>query len=164
MDLVKPPDRRARSARSAGLVRPRREHETGKRWATRMGGFPIAWEDTPSIDQLSDIVPYSIAEIEDYLFGNHYHLMLGEEPTTFEVSGPHSQKQDTDRRFWLFEARDRAKKRQWFVIVATGRSPFDPSKHIKRWIYANTNDNSLSPDEFLDEEYREQLAADVRAR
>jgi hypothetical protein len=33
---------------------------------------------------------------------------------------------------------------------------------MKRWMYAKTNDDGLSPDRFLDEEYREQLEADAR--
>jgi hypothetical protein len=41
---------------------------------TNMTGFPIAWEQTPSIDQLSDTSPYSLIEIEDYLIINHYHM------------------------------------------------------------------------------------------
>jgi hypothetical protein len=125
-----------------------------------MAGFPIAWEETPSIDQLSDTPPYSLTEIEDYLFWNHYHWVLREKPTAFDVSGPNAQRQDADR---LFEARD-STKRQWFVVVGTGKSPFDPSKKMKRWMYAQTNDDDLSPDRFLEEEYREQLAADARPR
>jgi hypothetical protein len=129
-----------------------------------VSGLPIAWEETPSLDQLSDTCPYSLTEISDYLFGNHYHFVLSERPTTFGVSGPCAQRKYSDRRYWLFEARDNAKHRQWFVVVGTGKSPFDPSKRMKRWMYANTNDDDLSPDEFLDEEYHEQLAADARSR
>ena len=129
-----------------------------------MGGFPGAWEETLSIDLLSNVAPYSTSEIEDYLFGNHYHLVLREEPTTFRVSGPHARKQDADRRYWLFEARDSGQERQWLVVVGTGKSPFDPSKQMKRWMYAKTNDDGLPRDQFLDEEYREQLAADARSR
>jgi hypothetical protein len=129
-----------------------------------MAGFPTAWEETPSIDQFSDVSPYSLAEIEEYLFSNHYHWALREKPTTFDVSGPHAQRQDADRRYWLFEARDSTKKQQWFVVVGTGKSPVGPSKRVKRWMYAQTNDDDLSPDQFLEEEYREQLAHDARHR
>lgn len=129
-----------------------------------MAMFPVAWEETTSIDQLSDKPPYSLTEIKDYLFGNHYHVMLNEKPTTFEVSGPHAQRQDAERRFWLFEARDRVKQREWFIVVGTGKSPFDPAEKMKRWMYAKTNDDDLSPDQFLNEEYREQLIADARSR
>jgi hypothetical protein len=128
-----------------------------------VAGFPIAWEDAPSLDQLSDVCPYSLTEIGDYLFGNHYHLVLGEDPTAFSVSGPCAQRKYSDRRYWLFEARDNAKQRQWLVVVGTGKSPFDPRKRMKRWIYADTNDDDLSPDDFLDQEYREQLLADFRS-
>jgi hypothetical protein len=116
------------------------------------------------MDQLSDTCPYSFVEIQDYLFANHYRYSLGEAPTTFDVSGPHAQRQDAERRYWLFEARDTTKHRQWFVVVATGKSPFNPDQRMKRWMYANTNDDDLSPDQFLDKEYREQLAADARSR
>lgn len=97
-----------------------------------MSGFPIAWDETPSIDQLSDICPYSPAEMEDYLFRNHYHWVRAEEPTTFDVSGPCAQMQDAARRYWLFEARDRTMQQQWFVVVGTGKSPFAPSERTKR--------------------------------
>jgi hypothetical protein len=128
-----------------------------------MAGFPLAWEETPSLDQLSGTSPYSPAEIEDYLFWNHYHWMIKEKPTTFDVSGPHAQRQDAERRYWLFEARDSSKHRQWFVVVGTGKSPGDPSKKMKRWMYAQTNDDDLSPDQFLDEEYCDQLGRDARS-
>jgi len=48
-------------------------------------GFPIAWEETPRPDQLSDVCPYALAEIGAYLFGNHYDLVFHEDPTTFGV-------------------------------------------------------------------------------
>jgi hypothetical protein len=129
-----------------------------------MASFPIAWEETLSIDQLSDSPPYALVEIADYLFWNHYHWVLEEEPTVFDVTGPHAEKQDEDRQYWLFEARDRVMKRQWFVVVGTGKSPFDPAERLKRWMYAQTNDDDLSPSEFLEEEYRKQIAADARSR
>src|SRR5690349_4347775 len=105
-----------------------------------MPGFPLAWEETLSIDQFSDTSPYSLTEIEDYLFSNHYHWVLSEAPTIFDVSGPHAQRQDADRRYWLFEAHDRTKRQQWFVLVGAGKSPGDPSKRMRRWMYAKTND------------------------
>jgi hypothetical protein len=49
-------------------------------------------------------------------------------------------------------------------FVGAGKSPFNPSKRMKRWMYGKTNDDDLSPDQFLDEEYREQLAVDARSR
>ena len=127
-----------------------------------MAGFPMAWEDAQSIDQLANTCPYSLIEMEEYLFGNHYHWVRQEEPTTFCVNGPHAQREDAERRYWLFEARDQSKQRQWFIVVGTGKSPFDPCKKMRRWMYAETNDNDLSPDQFLDEAYRQQIAADAQ--
>jgi hypothetical protein len=124
--------------------------------------FPVAWEEAQSIDALSDLCPYSPAEMEEYLFRNHYALMLGEAPTEFAVSGLCALRRDTERRYWLFEACDRIKQQQWFIIIGSGKSPFNPAEKLKRWMYAKTNDDDLTPDQFLDEEYREQLAADVR--
>src|ERR1051325_7116675 len=111
-----------------------------------MTGFPIAWEETSSLDRLSDTPPYAVSEIEEYLFGRHYHVMLEEEPTTFFVNGPHAAKNYDGRRYWVFEARDRIKLRQWYVLVGTGASPFDASKQMKRWMYARTNDDDLAPE------------------
>jgi hypothetical protein len=126
-----------------------------------MAGFPIAWGETHSLDSLSELSPYSLSEIEDYLFSNHYHWMHDEPPTIFCVSGPHAEKDVLERRYWVFVARDRAQQRQWFVLVGTGKSPFDPTKRMKRWMYAESNDEGLSPEEFLDKGYREQLEADA---
>jgi hypothetical protein len=126
-----------------------------------VASFPIAWEETPSLDQLSDVCPYSLTEISDYLFNCQYHYALDEDPTTFGVSSPCAQRKYSDRRYWLFEARDHSTQRQWFVVVGTGKSPFDPSQRMKRWMFADTNDEGLSPDEFLDEAYREQLLHDA---
>jgi hypothetical protein len=115
-----------------------------------MSMFPPDWEVALSIDRLPEACPYSLAEIGDYLVRCHHHLLLDEGPTTFQVGGPHAQ----------FEARDAAKQRQWFVVVGTGKSFANPSEKLKRWMWAKTNDEGLSPDEFLDEEYREQLEHD----
>ncbi len=125
--------------------------------------FPPDWEAAESIDRLPKACPYSREEIEDYLFRCHYHLLLKEQPTTFRVSGPHAQKKDLDRRYWVFEAHDAARQRQWFVLVGTGKSIFVPSEKLKRWMFAQTNDAGLSPEAFLDQEYREQLEYDARA-
>ena len=53
--------------------------------------------------------------------------------------------------------------RQWFVVVGSGRSAGDPSSKMRRWMYAETNDDGLSPDQFLEKAYREQLVADARS-
>jgi hypothetical protein len=129
----------------------------------KMSMFPPDWEVALSIDRLPEACPYSFDEMRDYLFRSHYHLCLNEEPTSFQVDGPRAQRQDLERRYWLFEARDVAEQRQWFVLIGTGKSLFDPSEKLRRWIWAETNDANLSSDEFLDKQYREQLEADARA-
>jgi hypothetical protein len=114
------------------------------------------------MDQPLDVVPYALLEIEDYLFRCHYHWVLTEEPTTFKVNGVVAEKHDLERRYWLFDAYDKKDKRQWFVVVGTGKSPFDPSKKMKRWMYGCTNDDDISPHEFLEQAYLEQLVHDAR--
>jgi hypothetical protein len=115
------------------------------------------------MDRLPEACPYSLAEIEDYLFNCHYRWMLKDEPTTFKVNGPCAQKIDSERRYWLFEAFDGAQQRQWFVVIGTGKSPSDPSSKMRRWMYAQTNDDDLSPEQFLDKACHEQLEADARS-
>jgi hypothetical protein len=55
------------------------------------------------MDHLADKPPYSLIEIEDYLFRCHSHLMLKEEPTTFAISSPHAHRHDEGRKYWVFE-------------------------------------------------------------
>jgi len=133
-------------------------------WTTPMTMFPPDWEAAPSVDQLPETCPYTQAEIEDYLRRCHYHLLMAEEPAIFRVRGPLAHKRDTRRRFWVFEASDTVKQRRWYVLVGTGTSFSDPSEKMRRWMYAKTNDIGLSPDKFLQDEYREQREADVRKR
>jgi hypothetical protein len=159
-----------------------------------MTGYPMAWEAATSMDRLPEACPYTIAEMEEYLFANHYHWSRNEQPTTFNVSGPCAHKVEYERRYWLFEAeKDRLAGRKeilcpicqkqhvlephpalaqrvdgdrqprWFVVVGTGNGCFDPSSKMRRWMYAETNDDDLSPDQFLDKAYREQLVADARS-
>ena len=162
-----------------------------------MAGYPMAWDEATSMDRLPETCPYSLAEIEEYLFVNHYHWFRDEAPTTFNVSGPCAQKAEAERRYWLFEAKkDRSASRkrrevwcrlckkhhvleplhdhgandladedrqpQWFVVIGTGSGCFDPSSKMRRWMYAETNDD-LSPDQFFEKAYREQLGADAVA-
>jgi hypothetical protein len=129
-----------------------------------VAGYPIAWEETPSLDQVSDKCPYTLGEMEEYLRISHFRWSLEEKPTTFQVSGPLTRHGDAERRYWLFGAHDRLLHRQWFVVVGTGKSPFDPSKRMKRWMYAQTNDSDLSPEAFLLEQHDQQLRADAMPR
>ena len=154
-----------------------------------MSGYPI-WDAATTTDRIPEICPFSIEEMQQYLFVNHYHGSRDEEPTTFLVGGPHAEAIKTERSYWLFEAtKDRLSRRerkelwcslcqkphvldalhdynpvyegrQWFVIVGSGR--FGREK-MMRWMYAQTNDDGLSPDQFLDKAYEEQLAEDARS-
>ena len=166
-----------------------------------MAGYPMAWEAATSMDRLPEACPYSLGEMEEYLFVNHYHWSRGEAPATFNVAGPCAEKVESGRRYWLFEAtKDRVadhkevwcslcqkqhvvepphddqannpslvprgvtdRQVQWFVIVGTGKGCFDPSNPMRRWMYAETNDDDLSPDQFLEKACREQLVADARS-
>ena len=127
-----------------------------------MAGYPIASEMAPSMDRLPETCPYSIAEIEDYLFNCHYRWSLKEEPTVFKVSGPCAQKTDAERRYWLFQAFDGGQQ-QWFVVVGTGKGFSGSSIKMRRWMYAQTNDDEILPEQFLDQAYHEQLVADARS-
>jgi hypothetical protein len=126
--------------------------------------FPPDWEMAPSIDRLPETCPYTQAEIEDYLRRCHLHLLTSEEPAIFRVSGPLAERGDAARRFWVFEASDNVKQRQWYVLIGTGTSFSDPSQKMRRWMFAKTSGIGLSPTEFLEDEYREQCEADARKR
>jgi hypothetical protein len=58
---------------------------------------------------------------------------------------------------------DAGRQLQWFIVVGTGNGCFDSSNKMRRWMYAETNDDGLSPDQFLEKAYHEQLAADARS-
>lgn len=115
------------------------------------------------MDRLPESCPYSLPEIEDYLRDGHYHYVPSEKPTTFSARGPCAERTDLERRYWLFEARDQAKQRQWFVVIGTGKTPHHPSSKMRRWMYGQTNDDDLPPQQFLDNVYAEHLAADARS-
>jgi hypothetical protein len=116
-------------------------------------------ETQPGMDRPSETCPYSVAEIEEYLFDwLHEELLLVQGPVS--LSGLRAQKCDVDRRYWVFEAIAVDLQRQWFVIVGSGgKSHFAPHHRMKRWVYAETNDDDLSPEAFLDRIYHEQPEA-----
>jgi hypothetical protein len=127
-----------------------------------MSGFPIAWDDRIS-DQVipSAVCPYAKEEIEKYLWGCHYDWVLREPPLGFRVDGPILSRQEIGRNYWVFSAVDDL-ERQWFVVVGSGASPFDPTTKMWRWMYAKTNDLKQTGDEFMDDAYAEQLINDTR--
>jgi hypothetical protein len=73
---------------------------------------------------------------------------------------PHDYQTDNPS---LASRADANRKLQLFVIVGTGKGCFDTSSKMRRWMYAETNDGGLSPDQFLERAYREQLVADARS-
>jgi hypothetical protein len=127
-----------------------------------MSGFPFAWEDGFSDQGIpSSECPYTNEEIEEYLHVNHYHWVLEEPPIRFRVDGPPLFRQEVGRNYWVFRAIDDL-ERQWFVLVGSGQSPFDPDKKVWRWMYAETNDLNQSADAYFDDAYAEQLVHDAR--
>jgi len=82
-----------------------------------------------------------------------YHLMLKEEAATFDISGPHAQRHDAERKYWLFEARDSAKQRQWFVLVDRERAHLNHLQKMKRWMVREDKRNNLSFGNFLEDEH-----------
>jgi hypothetical protein len=116
-------------------------------------------ETESGIVRLPETCPYSVAEIEEYLFDwLHEDLMLVQEPV--RLSGLRAQKSDADRRYWMFEATTAELQQQLFVIVGSGgKSRFPPHHRMKRWVYAETNEDGLSPEAFLDRIYHEQPEA-----
>jgi hypothetical protein len=116
-----------------------------------MAGFPLAWEVAPSMDRLPEESPYSLAEIEEYLFNCHYRWVVREEPITFKASGPCVQKDDSERRYWLFKAVDLRGEQEWLVVIGSGKGFSGSDKAMRRWMYAETNDDDLSPEQFLDQ-------------
>jgi hypothetical protein len=128
-----------------------------------MSTLPVMWNS--GVDQLPVTCPYSFAEVEEYFFGRLHDLLFVKEPRKFfRVSGPCpcAQKFDADRRYWMFEAIDCELPRQWFVVVgAGGKSPHKSYKTMKRWMYAETNDDGLSPAAFVYRVHHEQLEAEA---
>jgi hypothetical protein len=124
-----------------------------------MATLPLMQETEPGMDRIPETCPYSAAEIENYLFDwLHEDLSLVQEPV--KLSGLRAEKRDADRCYWMFEAVTAELRGQWFVIVGSGgKSQFAPHHRMKRWVYAERNDEGLSPEAFLDKIYHEQPEA-----
>jgi hypothetical protein len=135
----------------------------------RMSTLPMMWDADLGADlgadQPSETCPYSFAEIDDYFFGCLHDFLLIREPRKFfELGGPCAQKVDADRRCWMFEAMDVEQGRQWFIIVGSGgRNWCPPYKRMKRWMYAETSDEGLLPEQFLEKADHELFVADARS-
>src|SRR5215475_6354420 len=115
-----------------------------------MTGYPIAWtERWTSFDPSAEGSPYSATEVEAYLVDCHWHYSPKEEPLTISSTQFLMSRMCTTRRFWLWQVYDDL-KREWFVVVGSGASPFFGAKgNVDRWIYAQTSEG-ISAEHFLD--------------
>jgi len=126
-----------------------------------MSGFPLAWDDGASDHPIpSRTCPYAKEEIEQYLWGCHYHWVRDEPPSKFEVTGPLLSRNKPGRNYWLCSALD-DQRRQWFVVVGSGSLPGSPTKKW-RWMYAETNDLDQTPDAYMKDVCVEHLELDMR--
>jgi len=128
-----------------------------------MAGYPIAWEEGFSDRTVpTDQCPYTREEIEKYLDECHFHLSTDLPVVHYKVGEVVASRTEVGRRFWLLQARDEL-ERDWFVVVGSGQGPFDPRKKMWRWMYAETNELSQSPEDYLEIAIDEQVANDVRS-
>ncbi|AZO72739.1 MAG: hypothetical protein E5V92_03580 [Mesorhizobium sp.] len=126
-----------------------------------MSSFPVHWEEeVQSLDQ-SVVCPYSIDEIEQYLWWCHNHWMLDEKPMHYEVRGAVAEQTEDGRHFWLYQASDEV-GREWYVVVGSGKSPFKPSMKMRGWMYGKENVLGLAPEHYLNVEIGDQRLADAR--
>ncbi|MER8764122.1 MULTISPECIES: hypothetical protein [unclassified Mesorhizobium] len=126
-----------------------------------MSGFPIHWEEeVQTIDQLVGC-PYSAEEIEQYLWECHYHWKLDEKPMHYKVQGAVAEATEDERHFWLYQASDEI-RREWYIIVGTGKSPFKSTMKMRGWMYAEENVLGLTPDRYLRDQIALQIANDKR--
>jgi hypothetical protein len=132
-----------------------------------MSTLLMMWNGDAGTTELPETCPYSFAEIEEHIFGCLHEFLLVEEPReSFSVSGPSPCAEGLfgDRRYWLFEAMDCERQLQWFVIVgAGGKSLYNPPMRMKRWVYAESNDDGLSPEAFLARTHHEILENEARS-
>ncbi|MES0132163.1 MULTISPECIES: hypothetical protein [unclassified Mesorhizobium] len=127
-----------------------------------MAGFPLHWEEeVQSLDLLPDHCPYSIEEIEQYLWRCHYHWMLDEKSMHYKVRGVVAEQIENGRRFWLYQASDEI-GREWYVVVGTGKSPLKSTMKMRGWMYGKENVLGHPPDRFLRDEIDEQHIADAK--
>jgi len=114
-------------------------------------GFPIASDDRwEAFDIASEGSPYSIDEITQYLQTCRQMYQPAERNFSVQTIKLIQTKSLTTRRFWLWEVTD-DEAVQWFVIIGSGVGPFD-DRRVRRWIYAQTNDEHEPATDFLDRE------------
>ncbi|MFI0845826.1 hypothetical protein [Mesorhizobium sp. IMUNJ 23232] len=129
-----------------------------------MGGFPIHWEqEVPSLDWIIGECPFSDAEIEEYLKSCHYHWHLSAPPMSYKVGEIVAERTEDSRHFWLRTASSEAGEK-WYVVIGTGKSPFNEAMKMRRWMYAEENTLEFAPDAFLEHAIGDQRKADAHFR
>jgi hypothetical protein len=119
-----------------------------------MAGYPIVLTEKWDVfDPSAAGSPYTAAEIKAYLMECRSQYSPQEEPFAFQSIDFVATRSLTKRRFWLWEVVLDEQSAQWFVVVGSGTSPlFRNRQNVDRWLYAETNDDGLSADKFLDRE------------
>lgn len=116
-----------------------------------MVGFPLEWREewlgaraaSPSGCCVS------VAVIERYLATCHQAYLRDEPDLVFSPLTEVEHWDAGDRRFWLWRCDD-SLDREWFIMAGDGASPFAGEGALqRRWIFAETNEQGLSPLEFL---------------
>jgi len=79
--------------------------------------------------------PYSAGEMTQYLFINHYHWATSEPPLELGAPVFVGERDTHNRHFWLWQVGDQW-KRTWYLLAASGDSPFGDSRHCHRWVRA----------------------------
>jgi hypothetical protein len=117
-----------------------------------MDGYPISWDEKwDECGAGSAACPYFANEIEQYMQRCHRQFdPYNDEFSVREIRLVRT-KLLTTRRFWLWEVIDR-EGLQWFAVVGSGEGPFGDRRTTNRWLYAQTNDDGESAEEFLDRE------------
>ena len=119
-----------------------------------MAGYPIAWTEKWDVfDPSTAGAPYTAEEIKAYLMACRSQYSPQEEPFAFQSIDFVATRFLPTRRFWLWKVELNERSAQWFVVAGSGTSPFVRNQqNVDRWLYAETNDDGLSADKFLDRE------------
>jgi hypothetical protein len=116
-----------------------------------MPGYPIAWTEGWTAFDPNSGSPYDATEVQNYLVGCHAQFFPLGPRLAFRSVDLVLSKSCTNRRFWLWQLVDEDGA-SWFAVVGSGACPFAKLGAVDRWIYAQTNDDDLTPEEFLDRE------------
>ena len=82
---------------------------------------------------------------------------------SYKVGEMVGEKMEDGRHFWLRTASNEAGE-QWYVVIGTGKSPFNEATKMRRWMYAEENDLELAPEAFLTGAIEQQRDADAHFR